>query len=36
VATDGLGGILSLQEATLSRLTTAKRAWDNHLVAIDA
>ncbi|MEQ3631316.1 MAG: DUF1513 domain-containing protein [Sulfitobacter sp.] len=35
VATDGLGGILSLQEAALSRLTTAARAWDNHLVAID-
>ena len=35
VATDGLGGILSLQDATLSGLTTATRAWDNHLVAID-
>ncbi|UOA30646.1 hypothetical protein DSM110093_00399 [Sulfitobacter sp. DSM 110093] len=35
VATDGLGGILALQDKRLSGLTAATRAWDNHLVAID-
>ncbi|PWE28797.1 DUF1513 domain-containing protein [Maritimibacter sp. 55A14] len=36
VATDGLGGVLEVGERTLHPVTTAPRAWDNHLVRVPA
>ncbi|MGY9048968.1 hypothetical protein P775_18900 [Puniceibacterium antarcticum] len=34
MTTDGLGGLCSVADGALSRLNTAPRAWDNHLVTL--